>query len=442
MNANMNVKKSSEKNTDKKSKDSQRIEVTLEALAVGGKAVGRYVENGITYSVFVPYGAPGDKVEVKILSKHKRYWDGEIIRILEHSSHRRKVSCAHFGICGGCNFLHITDADQRKAKLDMLVHIFKDIPGKIEPVVHGTPFSYRARGVFHGEVAKGKMSLGLHAAKSHNIVEIEHCPLMADPINEALKMFCQAVSSKELPEGKFRLEIIQDQLTLQCHYVLYLSQASEGVWRFLNLSNLTILSGRKILKQSEHEIHLLVPGETIAYQPPCFTQVNPEVNRKMILYVLDWAKLTGKEEVLDVFCGIGNFTFPLASKAKHVVGIENFLPSILTARAHAEKTKRTNVEFFCEDAMIRVKRLISEERKFHTIVLDPPREGIGKDVAYIAKLEPEQMFYISCNPRTLAQDIRVLMQKGYRLEKMVPLEMFPQTYHLEVLAKLVKTDRK
>ncbi len=409
--------------------------ITIESLSYGGKGVGSVVQEGVKYSVFVPYSVPGDKLRVNILSRNKRYMEAEIIDILEHGTGRRDSVCQYFRNCGGCNWLHVKESVQHQEKTKILSHILKEFSVAPEPLVQDAHLGYRARGVFHGEVKNGKAIIGLHAARSHEIVQVSHCPLMQSAVNKGVEAFRKACASKELPEGRFSLEVITDQLNQEIFYVLEVAHAG---WQLLDLPHLTILQGKKILRKAHTKIHLLIPEETIEYSPPAFTQVNPAVNRKLILHVMHYAHLSGKETVLDLYCGMGNFSFPLSHDAKNVVGVEGFLPSIITAKAHAEKTQRKNVEFFCEDAVLSVKRFIAQNKRFDIVLLDPPREGMGKEIAYVAKLAPKRILYVSCHPRNLTKDLRILIDKGYSMKKVIPFEMFPQTYHLEVLAVLEK----
>jgi 23S rRNA (uracil1939-C5)-methyltransferase len=409
--------------------------VTIESLSYGGKGVGSLVEKGIKYSVFVPYSVPGDTLRVNILSRNKRYLQAEIVDIITPGAGRRDAPCQYFRNCGGCQWLHIKEGVQHHEKIKILTHLLKEFSLVPEPVVDDVSLGYRSRGVFQGDVTKGRVSVGLHEERSHDIVSISRCPLMQDGINTALATFRKACASKELPEGRFTLEILQDQLDKAVFYVLNVSKRG---WEMLELPNLTIMQGKKVIRQAKDKAHLLIPEETIQYKPPAFTQINPAVNRKLILHVMHYAHLTKKESVLDLYCGMGNFAFPLSQDAKKVVGIEGYLPSILTAREHAKKTLRENVEFICEDAVLGVKRLISLGKKFDVVILDPPREGMGKDIAYVPKLEPKRILYISCHPRNLSKDLRVLLKKGYALKKVIPFDMFPQTYHLEALVVLEK----
>lgn len=412
------------------------IKVEIEGLSYGGKAVGRYIEQGKLISVFVPYGAPGDIVEASIKKSYNRYWDGKIEKIVKQGSSRRNPVCSYFGTCGGCHFLHVSDKEQQKQKEKILAHILKDFDFTMKEMLIASPLNYRGRGTFQGEIKQGNIHLGLFEEKSHAIVDIELCPLMDQSINFALAEFRKRCSKKKLPDGTFRLEIIMDQLTKEAHYVLYLAEL--GSWKMIDLPNLTLILGKKIVRRGKKMIHLFLPRENMVYNPPQFTQVNPEINRRLIMQIMDKAKLSGKEDLLDLFCGMGNFSFPLSRDARSVVGVEASIESIVTARMHAEKSENNTIEFVNSDAFFHVKKLVSAGKTFHTIILDPPRLGVGKEIEYLAKLEPKQIFYISCQPRTLAKDLRFLLAKGYKIKTVMPIEMFPQTYHVETLVHIVK----
>ena len=181
-----------------------------------------------------------------------------------------------------------------------------------------------------------------------------------------------------------------------------------------------------------------LPGYSLAFSNGGFSQVNYAQNLFLIETVCAWAGLTGKERVLDIYCGNGNFSLPLSGKAAYVLGLEDYGPSIASARQNCEANGVKNVSFECSDALCAIDRLVSRDETFDLVILDPPRTGAREVVVKIHALRPRAIIYVSCDPSTLARDCGLLAEYGYHVRECVPVDMFPQTYHLESVTLLQK----
>jgi 23S rRNA (uracil1939-C5)-methyltransferase len=201
--------------------------------------------------------------------------------------------------------------------------------------------------------------------------------------------------------------------------------------------SLQYLSGTNCLTYTVTDTPLH-PPLTLAFSGGGFSQVNYPQNRQLIGLVEELAALTGQERLLDLYCGNGNFTIPLAAAAVDVVAIESYAPSLADGRENARTNNRTNIEFLCRDAARGVQEQIAAGQRFDVIVLDPPRSGAAEVVHLLAELSPERIIYVSCDPATLGRDLATLRRSGYEVITSVPVDMFPQTSHLESVTLLMR----
>jgi 23S rRNA (uracil1939-C5)-methyltransferase len=206
-------------------------------------------------------------------------------------------------------------------------------------------------------------------------------------------------------------------------------------------------SGRKVLQKiyGDDQLAYTLPAATpegkeclLAYQPGGFSQVNRDQNRTMLEIVRQLASFQGSEQVLDLYCGNGNFSLPIAGEVATVTGIEEYAGSIAAAEANRVENGIANAEFICADAVAGLKQLAASGRRFDTVILDPPRAGAAETVSELCRLNPDRIIYISCDPSTLARDCGLLAANGYHVRECVPVDMFPQTYHLESVTLLQK----
>lgn len=350
-----------------------RLTVTIEQINSSGAGVARH--EGKVY--FVPFAVPGDVVEIMVVREHKRYAECRILRIISKSPHRVEPPCPYYFKCGGCQLQHVTYDEQLKAKQNQVINALSRL-GKFQNVsvapTRPSPeiFNYRNRIRLHRDKA-GRV--GFFSAGSHKLIEIEKCLIAREELNIRIKAIKDGGENFP-PDGELRAD------------------------------------GAK-----------------------AFGQVNPEQNENLVRQVIDFAVLTGNEEVVDLYAGSGNFSFPLAQKAKKVWAIERDAAAVEWGKKKSA-SGRSPIIWINASALKGLLDLKREGACPSVIVCDPPRQGMKEALDALVALNPQKIIYVSCDPATFARDCGVLAQKGWQLGEAVPLDMFPQTAHVEVVGVL------
>ena len=365
--------------------------ITIDRLAFGGEGVGR--DEGKV--IFVPWTAPGDKVRVRIVSDHGRYERGELVEVLERSEERIEPLCGVFGLCGGCQWQHIRYETQLKFKEEILKETLVrtgQIPNpKVLPVIRAPdPWHYRSRIQLKVDESG---EIGFYAARSHRVVSFDECQVADHRLNEKA---AEIRKNGTRPAGEFDLSV----------------------------------NGKGV------EIH------EEAEEAKIFRQVNRAQNDQLVKTVLDFAfgnadiAFTRKKTVVELYAGAGNFTFPLADRAGMVFAVEENEKAVEMGIEQAEASGYANMEWIKGSAEWGLKKLYRRRTMVDTLVLDPPRRGAKEILDLIPVIRPRLIVYVSCDPVTLARDLNLLVRRHYRLEKIQPIDMFPQTYHIESVSQL------
>lgn len=387
----------------------QECEVTIEKLIYGGQGLARF--QGAT--IFVPLSAIGDKLKVRITNTEKTFFRAEIIEILEPSIDRRKPHCKHFGQCGGCQLQHLDYSVQLIAKAEFIRDSLKrighfDWQSTIE-IKHDKEFNYRNRTQLKVERATTPFQIGFYKEGSHEVCDIEDCPILAPELNQALTKVRNSQQDIALSEIAYsKIDLIK---------------GDKGV-----------SSNQKIADLTPEAISQKVLDIDYSFDPGCFFQVNQYLLTTLIEMVIGTRK--GKIAI-DLYAGIGFFALQLAKSYQKVIATEVHQQTSNWAIHNIEANSINNVEFF---SFSTEKWLAKFSRKFggiDLIVLDPPRVGIiKKTLLSIAEMRPKEIVYVSCDPSTLARDLRVLADNGYELVSITGIDLFPQTYHIETVAVL------
>ena len=421
----------------------RKVQVRIESVAFKGYGVAR--NHGKV--VFIPNTVTGDEAWIEMTGEKEKYSMGRLIQIVEPSSWRVIPPCPSFGICGGCHWQHIDYLIQCKLKKEILMDVLKRLGGlkEVPPTMvipSPKPYGYRIRARLK---AKGK-ALGYFQEKSHRIVDIQECPIVHPLINQMLSF----IRKKFLPFSRteeIEINVSPDESkgVLILPY-LSLERGTENVSEEF-LQNHALFKGIVIAKKEKSNLlgnptlNFTLPLDQerekrdfkFRISPGSFSQVNLEQNQTLIQTVLQFAGVN-KEEVLDLYCGIGNLTLPLAMGAKEVLGIEENRTAIEDARFNAEKNGIRNCEFIqgrVEDVLMRWKRENPD-----LVILDPPRTGCKTILDQVVRLKPKKIVYISCEPTTFSRDLRLFSEKGYSLQNLSLIDMFPQTFHMEVVGLL------
>ena len=410
----------------------QIITVTVNDLDSFGQGVARH--NG--KPLFIPGLLPQESADVAITEDKKQYAKAQVKRRLNDSPDRVTPRCPHFGICGGCQQQHASIELQQRSKSAALSRLMNN---DVTKVIADAPWGYRrrARLSLNFQPKTQQFQMGFRKSASSDIVDVRQCPILVPQLEALLPDLRACLGSLQGIRHLGHVELVQaDSGTLMIlRHTAPLSRAdNEKLERFSHSKGLSLY----LAPQSE--ILETVSGQTPWYEsnglrlnfsPRDFIQVNAGVNQKMVASALEWLDVQPGDRVLDLFCGMGNFTLPLATRAASVVGVEGVPALVEKGRENAQQNGLHNVTFFHENLEEDVTRQPWAKNGFDKILLDPARAGAAGVMQHIIKLQPGRIVYVSCNPATLARDSEALLRAGYQIQRLAMLDMFPHTGHLE-----------
>jgi 23S rRNA (uracil1939-C5)-methyltransferase len=405
--------------------EAAEFEVTLSGLTFGGDAIGRLPDGR---AVFVPYAIPGEKVRIAIVEEKPHHVLARLVRVIVPGEERIEPRCRHFGICGGCHYQHMSYESQLVAKTGVLVDQLKRI-GKltnipIEPIVPSPEvWNYRNYVQFHFS-HEGR--LGYNRARSNEIIPVEECFLPQKPLDELWPMV-SIEPGTEIEGIGFRLGEDQDvQITLESKSGV----VPEFVVEDLNASVIHVNEDSRIVLAGSEYTWLMVLGRLFRVSAGTFFQVNTRVAEEMVGVVLSELPATSETSILEVYCGSGLFSAFLAGNVARLVAIES---SHLACEDFSYNLDEfDNVELYEAPAEVVIPAL---DLTPDLVLVDPPRSGLLRPVMQgILMMRPPRIIYVSCDPATLARDARYLVEGGYELCRVIPFDMFPQTYHIESIS--------
>ncbi len=420
------------------------VQVNIESMAFKGYGVAR-VDGKV---LFIPHSVIGDKAWIKIIEKKKNYSIGKCIQLIEPSPWRVNPPCPFFGQCGGCQWQHINDSIQINLKEEILKEILTRLGGLKEtpPITVAPspqPYGYRARIQLK---VKGE-AMGYYQERSHRIVDIDHCPIAHPLVNQIIP------SLRKVSPSFFQMEEIEINVSPEegkgvfiLHPLSFHQGTKDFVKEFLQIH--PVLKGIAVMRKKgltlfgdpylNFTISLNRWGEKsvlrLRTSPESFFQVNLEQNQTLIRTVLEFSDVNEDEKVLDLYAGVGNFTFPLAIASKEVWGIEENRSAVEDARFNAERNGIKNCNFM-QGRVEDILKHWGRERP-DLIILDPPRTGCKTVLDQVVRLKPKKIVYVSCEPTTFSRDLRLFSEAGHYLQRLSLVDMFPQTYHMEVVGLL------
>ena len=449
-------------------KKNERLELEITGVTAEGFGVGRCQGQ----AVFVPLAAPGDRAEVKILKPLKNFAYGKLERLLSPSPHRVEPDCPVFEKCGGCCFRHIGYQAELELKerrvLDALTRIGGLSAPQLEPILPAkSRCGYRNKALLPlGTGSEGQLQMGFYAPNSHRIVDCSACRLQPPEFTAAMDAFRDwaqrygdPIYDEASHSGKMRrLYLRKAESTgeiLVCVVVngnglrhekelLEAMKAALPGLASLQINSLrertnVALGKRCRVIYGKESIEDRLCGLTFQISPLSFYQVNRSQAQVLYEKAAEYAALTGEETLLDLYCGTGTIGLSLAHKAKKLLGVEIVPEAVENAWENARANGITNAEFLCADASQAAALLSQRGEKPQVVILDPPRKGCGSGlVETVAAFDPQRIVYVSCDPATLARDIKAFAPLGYQLRKACPVDMFPATAHVEVVCLLSK----
>lgn len=432
----------------------QRLEVSIERLVFQGSGLGRLPDGQV---VFVPYTAPGDLAEIEVTEARDDFVRADLVRALTPSPLRAAPPCPYFATCGGCQWQHLEYASQLHWKREILQELLVRV-GKLDgvpvsaPLALASPWEYRSRAQFK-VVTGARLHIGFHQRETHRVVDIDRCPLLDARLNGVLrtlrhmrdpglhKLFPR-LREVWLAVGAGTGEVVvslfartQDRAAIRL--LFHRIQAEER-----GLQGVELLDGdprlhpRFVDRHGHGAITEVVGQHRFRVDATAFFQVNGLAAEMLTRLVIEGAALTGAERVLDLYCGVGTFTVPLGRLAREIMGIE----TSAAAAADASHNLRANGVTGARVLQAQVEQVLPSLEKggpWDLVVLDPPRQGCSRRVLEaMSGMAVPRVIYVSCDPSTLARDLGILVRAGYRCLSIQPVDLFPQTFHLEAVAVL------
>lgn len=428
------------------------FEAHIESLTHDGRGVARLDGKAI----FIEGALPGELVAFNYTATQRKFAEGLATSVLQESDDRVEPHCSSYGLCGGCSLQHLDAQKQveykQKAMLDGLAHIGKVVPGQVLEPLKSEVWGYRRKsrlGVRYVE-KQSQVLLGFREKRNRFITHVEACPVLHPDVGEQLGVLSEFIAGLDaralIPQ--IEVAVTDDATALVFRHMKPLSEHDKEAFRkfaiegryqvFLQPGGYDsvhpVLTSYSPLRYQHHDAGLFVE-----FHPLDFTQVNDGINQKMVKSALEFLQLDAEDEVLDLFCGLGNFTLPIAQKVKRVTGVEGDASMLERARENAEKNGILNTEYHVANLMASLDGASWVSQKFDKVLLDPPRAGAIEVLPYVAAMKPSIIVYISCHPGTLARDAGELVNTyGYRLTHAGVMDMFPHTAHVETMAVFEK----
>jgi 23S rRNA (uracil1939-C5)-methyltransferase len=435
----------------------REFEIDIQDLSHDGRGVGR-IEGK---AVFVAGALPGERVRAKQTGRNRHFDEAETLEVLQASPDRVPARCPHFGTCAGCVLQHLAPHRQIEAKQRVLMENLARIghvePARVLPPLVDAAWGYRRKGRLSVRFVekKGRTVVGFRESNPRFVAELRECHTILPELSAQLPALAALVDSldgkRTLPQIEFIAGDGPDSRPLVALVFRHLEPLSEGDRE--KLRAFAIATGFAVLLQpggidsvvplhpDAPDFHFALPAWdlALAFRPLDFIQVNAGLNQHMIAAAIELLDPQPGDRVLDLFCGLGNFTLPLARRAGHVVGVEGDAGLIARARGNAAANALANVEFHAADL---TKDLAAEpwmRAGFDKLLLDPPRAGAAEVIAQLPLKGIDRIVYVSCHPGSLARDAGFLVkERGYRLVAAGAMDMFPQTAHVESIALFEK----
>lgn len=414
--------------------------LTVETIVNGGAGLARH--DGRV--VFIPHTAVGDVVRCQVTKNKKNFLEAELCEIIKPAPLRQSPQCPVAGECGGCQWQHFSYLEQLRWKESLfretLTRQCRIDSNKILPIIPASDeWNYRSRVQIKCCNTNAGFVTGFYRPKSHLVVSVEQCPIIASELNILLHQLRNIINRTVYASHIEQIDLAVDDNNKRSAVIHYSGHDSVSFADLFSAEKLTadifIKSGSKhklisIQGNGVLEIKVGQPLTKLRYAIGGFSQINLEQNRALVKLVLNLAKLTGHEQILDLYCGMGNFSLPLARQAKYVVGVEESTVSINMARENGRQNEISNVEFYNQSAEGALGRFI-QQKSVDLLVLDPPRSGADATMRELLETPVNKIIYVSCDPQTLARDLKLLVNGGYKLVSSQPIDMFPQTHHCE-----------
>jgi 23S rRNA (uracil1939-C5)-methyltransferase len=426
--------------------------VTIVGLSHEGRGVAR-VEGK---AIFIDDALPGEVVEIVRIRRQRSYDEARLQKIIEASPDRVTPKCAHYGMCGGCALQHLSSERQLALKqqqlIDELQRIGHVVPENVLPPLQVGTWNYRRRarlGV-RWVFKKERTLVGFRERNTSFIADLKSCVVLRPPLDTLLEPLSAMISGLSVRARLAQIECavadnatalvfrILDAITAEDRAALLEFEKRHNVQVYLQSGGYESIAA---LSQNVQPLYYRLPkfDVTLQFEPSDFIQVNGELNERMTDLAVDLLRVDSTHAVLDLFCGLGNFSLPLARRAARVLGLEGDTGLVERALANAKRNGLNNAEFLATNLMAEEQDAPWTRERFDRVLIDPPRAGAIQVLPAIAKCGAERVVYVSCHPGTLARDAGILVNEhGFKLQSAGIMDMFPQTAHVESIAVFVR----
>ncbi|WLR51084.1 23S rRNA (uracil(1939)-C(5))-methyltransferase RlmD [Bacillus tianshenii] len=448
----------------KRGKKSVTAEVTCTGLTTDGKGIAQWEGKRLE----VAHLMPGEKAEVTV-SQKGRYVNAELKRVIKPSEDRVKPPCPYYYECGGCQLQHMNEQAQERFKQGTVDELMKPFgkPDAIVTMKHPYDYRNKSHSTF-GLDRKKQVISGLYAQNTHKIIPMERCLIHDPKADEIVKTIRKMVQSSKMQPynedtgqgflrhvlvkvGKVSGEIMvvmvvaSSEFKGKNNFVKALRKAHPEITTLLmnvnNRNDSMVLGDQEKVLFGKGTITDTLCGLKFEISAKSFYQINPVQTEKLYSKAIEMAELTGKETVVDAYCGIGTISLIASQKAGKVIGVELNKDAVRDAIRNSKRNGVKNARFYQGDAGEFMVQMAASGEKADVVIMDPPRSGSDEAfLSSVVKLQPKRVVYVSCNPVTQARDLKYLVKNGYEVEGIQPVDMFPQTVHVETVTKLVRKE--
>jgi len=450
---------------DKPVRLEEDYELIINSYSHQGEGIGR-INN---FTIFIPGVILGERVKIKISEIKKNFSRGELEEVISSSPHRIKPLCPVYRLCGGCHLQHIAYEKQLEMKKGIVENALGRIGNQkikaLPTIGMKDPWRYRNKGFFQVNQEKGRVRLGFYKAGSYDFVPASGCVLFSLQINKLVSYLENQLSLQKVTvynsktgRGNLRNVLIRESRNTGKIMIVFITKEDNlglnqnvlndlvktfpqvvSIYQNINRSPKTVLMGKDFrLLKGKADLEDAISPFKFKISPQSFFQVNVAQAEILNKKVLEYANLSGEETVIDSYCGTATISIYVAKQAEKVYGIEVEKSAVRDAKINCELNGISNLKLFSGKAEEWLYKWRRSGEEVHLIIVDPPRRGCSvKVLKGILKIEPKKIIYVSCNPATLARDLKYITKESdYKLKKVLPIDMFPQTSHIECIASL------
>lgn len=431
-----------------KNKSTASISLNIIKLDINGCGVGRYNNKPI----FIEGCLPKENVDIRLIEQKNKYSRGKLLKVNRPSSDRVAIACQHFSTCGGCDLQHLEHQKQLAFKEHKVSELLSrsgidsdNLPWQA-PIV-SKPWHYRRKARIGVQFDKNAQAIvGFRQKATNQLVAIKSCPTLVTACSDIFPLLQQIINQLSVKKSIGHIEVIytqsekdQDILTLVIRQIKPLSEDDRSLWKTYSQKyqwQVVFDFGQEPIEplMAQPLLQYKIADEiVINFNPDDFIQVNQTVNHHMVEQALDWLELQPNDQVLDLFCGLGNFSLPIGQKIAQVVGVEGMQSMVDKAQENAKNNHLNNCQFYQADLNSAWSHEEWAKQGYSKVVLDPARAGAEQAVLQLVKLAVNTILYISCEPATLARDSQILLAHGYKIIKIGLIDMFSQTKHVETM---------